>query len=296
MLVDLFRRIQFAPVESYQYVGLGSVAFIDFRMVHMALGINDLVSIEGTDDPEERVRFTNNNPYAGLTLKFGLASAVLPTIDFSRRTLVWLDYDGALARSMANDIATVARSAASGTFIGVTFTTAFPVTPKDREKELTRLKDDFSDFLPEGTPAQAFDGGKYAEFGRATLGTLLERAISDADAGEKDPQARRTAFQVCYFRYKDGVPMVTVGWFIVSGADLEQYIACRFEDLPFVKTGVDAFRIRVPLVTPLEVREMERRLPALGAAADLAWIPAEERTAFLNVYRYLPHFAAVEQV
>ena len=90
--------------------------------------------------------------------------------------------------------------------------------------------------------------------------------------------------------------MVTVGWFIVSGADLEQYIACRFEDLPFVKTGVDAFRIRVPLVTPLEVREMERRLPALGAAADLAWIPAEERTAFLNVYRYLPHFAAVEQV
>ena len=120
----------------------------------MALGINDLVSIEGTDDPEERVRFTNNNPYAGLTLKFGLASAVLPTIDFSRRTLVWLDYDGALARSMANDIATVARSAASGTFIGVTFTTAFPVTPKDREKELTRLKDDFSDFLPEGTPAQ----------------------------------------------------------------------------------------------------------------------------------------------
>ena len=46
MLVDLFRRMRFAPIETYQYIGFGSVAFVDFRMVHKELGIKGLVSIE----------------------------------------------------------------------------------------------------------------------------------------------------------------------------------------------------------------------------------------------------------
>lgn len=39
MLCDLLRRMRFSSLESYQYVGFGSVAFVDFRMIHRALGI-----------------------------------------------------------------------------------------------------------------------------------------------------------------------------------------------------------------------------------------------------------------
>ena len=144
MLVDLFKRMRFAPIETYQYIGFGSVAFVDFRMVHKALGIKDLISIEDTDDESERERFRNNNPYAGLMLHFGNSSGVLPALDYSKRSLVWLDYDGALSRSMANDLAAVGRQAKSGTFVAVTFTTAFPPTNPARENELKRMKEEFS--------------------------------------------------------------------------------------------------------------------------------------------------------
>lgn len=296
MLVDLFKRMRFAPIETYQYIGFGSVAFVDFRMVHKALGVKDLVSIEDTVDAAEQTRFRHNNPYAGLTLHFGHSSAVLPTLDFSKRSLVWLDYDGALSRSMANDLATIGRHAQSGTFVAVTFTTAFPTAGQERSEELARLKSEFPDFLADDTKANSFDGAKYAEFGRAALGALLEKAISDADAGGQEPGLRRTLRQLCFFTYRDGAPMVTVGWIIVAEVEQPTFEACHFKALPFIRTGAVAFKIAIPLVTPLEVREMERRLPNLAAATDLEWIPARERTNFGNVYRYLPQFSVVEQV
>ncbi len=296
MLIDLFKRMRFAPIETYQYIGFGSVAFVDFRMVHKGLGIKDLVSIEATNDPDEQTRFRHNNPYAGLTLHFGHSSIILPTLDLTKRSLIWLDYDGSLSRSIANDLATVGRHAQSGTFIGVTFTTAFPTTKPARENELKRLKEDFPDFLADDTKANSFDGAKFAEFGRSTLGALLEKAVSDADAGLRNPAWKRSIRQLCFFKYKDGLQMVTIGWLIVAEADVRTFEACHFEALPFIRTGATAFRIAIPLVTPMEIREMERRLPNLASATDLNWIPAEERSSFGDVYRYLPQFSVVEQV
>ena len=90
--------------------------------------------------------------------------------------------------------------------------------------------------------------------------------------------------------------MVTIGWIIVAEADGAAFDACRFDALPFVRAGSLPFHITIPLVTPFEVREMERRLPNLETATDLEWIPSEERKKFGSVYRYLPHFSVVEQV
>lgn len=296
MLIDLFKRMRFAPIESYRYIGFGSVAFVDFRMVHKALGIKDLVSIEATKAEEEQTRFNYNNPYAGLTIHFGHSSTVLPTLDLTKRSLVWLDYDGALSRSMANDLAAVGRNAPSGTFIGVTFTASFPTREPGRENELKRLKEEFSEFLADDTKAISFDGAKFGEFGRSTLGALLEKAVSDADAGQQNRGKIRSVRQICFFKYKDGAPMVTVGWLIVAGSDVPTFEACQFDALPFVRTGAIPFVIKIPLVTPLEVREMERRLPDLATAADLNWIPEEDRKNFGSIYRYLPQFSVVEQI
>lgn len=296
MLIDLFKRMRFAPIETYRYIGFGSVAFVDFRMIHKALGIKDLISIEATEAVDEQTRFNHNNPYAGLSLHFGHSSKVLPTLDLAKRSLVWLDYDGSLSRSMANDLAIVARNAPSGTFVGVTFAASFPTKDPGRENELKRLKEEFPDFLPGDAKATALDGAKFGEFGRSTLGALLEKAVSDADAGEPDAGKIRSIRQICFFKYKDGAPMVTVGWFVVAASDMPTFEACRFDALPFVRTGALPFVIKIPLVTPLEIREMERRLPDLATATDLDWIPEEERKNFSSVYRYLPQFSVVEQV
>lgn len=297
MLLDIFRRLQFDAIETYRYVGFGSVAFVDFKMIYRALGIRDLTSIEDVGKLVEQRRFRKNKPLRGLVLRFGNSRAVLPTLDFKQKSIVWLDYDDALARSMANDIATVARDAPSGTFIAATFTTAFPTDKENAAKELTRMKDDFPEYLGDDAKPIIFQNGKtHAQFGRRVLSALLDRAVSDADAGETDPAKKRAAFQVCFFRYKDGAWMVTVGWVIVAESDLELFERCRIDDLPFVRKGSEPFKIEVPLVTPLEVREMERRLPNLASSSALDWIPNEEKAAFQNMQRYLPNFGAIEAI
>src|SRR5438270_901328 len=83
---------------------------------------------------------------------------LMSTLDLCKRSLVWLDYDGALSRSMANDLATLGRQAPSGTFLGVTFTASFPITSPGRENELKRLKEEFPDFLADDTKSLALDG------------------------------------------------------------------------------------------------------------------------------------------
>ena len=48
MMCEAFARLgAFDELPSYQYVGLGSVYFVDFLLFHRILGIRDMVNIEG---------------------------------------------------------------------------------------------------------------------------------------------------------------------------------------------------------------------------------------------------------
>ena len=48
MMIESFRRLRFATIESYQYVGLGSVYFSDFYLIHRALPPRSLKSFMGS--------------------------------------------------------------------------------------------------------------------------------------------------------------------------------------------------------------------------------------------------------
>lgn len=294
MLIELFKRMRFAPIESYQYVGFGSVAFVDYRMIHRALGIQDMVSIEDVpeDDLEVRARFSNNCPYQSIDVKFGHSSAVLPTLNFQRPTLLWLDYDNALRRSMCNDIAGVAQTIVSGSFIGITVAGSFP-EGKAGKTALQHLKDNFPEYVPHDAKVVDYAAKNYPKFVRNTLHHLVSRAFSDADAGKP---VKRRPLQVCNFKYRDGtVDMLTIGWVVVSDTDIPVFEDCNFSTLPFYRDGEQAYFLKVPLVTPFEIREMERALPDL-AVESLCWIPRAERDAFGNSYRFLPNFAPVEMI
>lgn len=296
MLIDLFKRMRFGPIEDYKYVGFGSVAFIDFRMVHRTLGISQMISIEDADDDLEKERFRHNSPYSHLTLIFGNSAAVIPTLNINCRALVWLDYDNALKRSMANDLASVASRVLSGSFLGFTVNCSFPPENPNRERELTRLKNEFPDFIDEGDSGTRFNGDGLANFARETFEALLQRAVSDADAGIADDRYKRRVRQVAYFRYKDGAQMATIGWLIVSDVDQAQFDNSHFELLQFYKTSNDPFRIKVPKVTPLEIHAMEKRISDLTTSPELAWLPIKERKAFVESYRYLPNFVTTEKI
>jgi hypothetical protein len=56
MMVEAFRHLRFSAVGSYQYVGLGSVYFSDFKLVHRALGTTRMISIEKSAHDKKGLR------------------------------------------------------------------------------------------------------------------------------------------------------------------------------------------------------------------------------------------------
>ena len=112
MLCEAFRRLRFHVLEDYKYVGLGSVFFADFRIIHRSLGITRMLSIEKQEN--DSARFEWNKPYSGIEMLFGETEQRLSDVDFSEPTIIWLDYDGPLTRSVISDIRHVAHAASHG--------------------------------------------------------------------------------------------------------------------------------------------------------------------------------------
>src|SRR5262244_1418428 len=48
-----------------------------------------------------------NRPYKCIRLKFATSAEVLPTLNWERRTILWLDYDDRLNMNILGDVATV---------------------------------------------------------------------------------------------------------------------------------------------------------------------------------------------
>ena len=295
MLCDIFRRLRFCHSEQYQYVGFGSVAFVDFRMVHRILGVTKMISIEEDCSDIVKDRFDKNKPYDCIKLIFGNSSTVLPQIDFTDRNIVWLDYDDAFCRSMVTDAKLVAGKLDSGSFIGVTFANTIPIDAKGSEKKLGQLKAQFPEFTDSDTKITDFTGGKIAEFARTVFAEELQTALDNADSG-KPKSSHRKLHQICYFKYRDGASMTTLGWVVVSGSEAEKLNECDLSNLDFVSLDDVPFSIRVPKITPYETRELEKRLLDETRVSEVEWIPDEERSAFYDAYRYLPNFGVIESV
>ena len=138
MLCECFRRLsQIARVDSYRYVGFGSTYFSDFTLIHRALGITDLVSIERETNKKER--FELNRPYGSINLMFGESTELLPELDWQPRTIMWLDYDGKLNADVLADIGTFCRSCTAGSVLVVSVN-VHPDEGTD-EKRLSALKE-----------------------------------------------------------------------------------------------------------------------------------------------------------
>ena len=128
MCEALNRLARIAPLVTYRYVGFGSIGFYDFALFHQRLGITDMLSIEGCTDAQRRVEF--NKPYSCIALQWGMSNEVLPALRWTKRAVIWLDYDGVLDANALDDITTITSRARSGTALIVTV----PLTQKTPTK------------------------------------------------------------------------------------------------------------------------------------------------------------------
>jgi hypothetical protein len=305
MLSEAFRRLsKFGSVESYQYVGFGSIWFSDFMHFHRTLGIGKMISIEREINHKRRFEF--NKPFGGVELRFGSSAAELPKIDLSIRSICWLDYDDPLTKSMLADVRTLASRMSSGSALVVSIQVENPPLvpnedngpdePKMRSAEsIEELK---STFGPERVPMDAtasdLRGWKLASL----VMNMVKSEISDAlDAiNISRPVQQRMEFrQFITIQYADGAKMATIGGVFVDRGQFGIYASCGFDELEFYRDGSEALRIEIPKLTPKEMRDLDTKLPiGEGQTLDAGCAPERDATAYGKLYRYLPSFASFE--
>lgn len=285
----LLRLDRLAPLSSYRYVGFGSIFFADFLVFHRRLGITSMLSIEEQAVHEERFKF--NLPLGCVDLDFRHSNQALPSLDWSVRNIVWLDYDSQLDIPALGDVEAVAGQAGPWSVLIITVN-AHPAEVEQRLKQLT------TNVSPERIPVHVtaeahLAGWNLAKVSRRIINAAIESALADRNAplGEAEKIRFRQLFN---FHYADGPKMLTVGGVFYRAADAALLGKCSFEELNHVAAGDEPVNITVPVLTTREVLHLSAQLP--GGEEDLAspGISSADLARFTHMYRYYPLFIDID--
>lgn len=294
MMADTFRRLRFANVESYQYVGLGSVYFSDFVLMHRALGVHKMVSIER--NIHDQARFNGNIPYATVEMLWGDTATELAKVDLNLRSIVWLDYDGRLSAPILKDVANVASRAASGSVIAVTVQCKFDRhhTEQDEDASVQVLIDSLgADNIPHDLKTKDIEGKGTGKLFRNVILNQVRTSLAARNVALH--KTHHFEFrQIFNFRYEDGVLMMTVAVVIFDAGQRGLFELCSFDTLDFIRTGEEPFEIAIPKLTPKEIKIIEAQMPGDIANLKLGAIPPRDAGQYARLYRYFPNLAFVE--
>lgn len=280
VLVEMLQRLAgLADVTTFQYVGFGALEFIDFDLVHRRLGIEQMTSIEKR--PGQVVRQSANAPFRGIDVLEGDAKDVLPTLDWTQLSVVWLDYEDSLNyTSVIPAVEHAARKLRPGSVLAVTLR-AEPHKPL--AERLTRLEADIGpERVPIGTTNATLGDWGTATVQRDVLDSVIRAEIAGR-AGGLD-----TWHQILNIEYADATKMQIVAG-VVGGPGVDNAIrSCAFDGLGTYRAGKNALRIEVPYLTPKEQRILNEKLPRKsGARLNLPGVPKEAVKAYADAYRYL---------
>jgi hypothetical protein len=267
MLCDTFRRLRFAALERYQYVGMGSVYFSDFSLFHRALGIKSMKSMEDSDTPTVQKRFEDNRPFSNIELLWGRSGAVLPRVDLERETILWLDYDGRLDLSVLNDLSSVVGRIGNGSFLTISVQClpdqgkdieGYDYSESDASPLLSYIKHVFGKdrIHPKWKEADLVGWGTARLFWELLTNELRSTLVQRNGIGDQFE-----AEQVVHFHYSDGAYMLTIGWIFFTAPYRQLFDQGAFSELDFYRSGSEPFKIALPLLTLRELRHLERQLP-----------------------------------
>lgn len=287
MLCESFRKLEaFGNLQSYRYVGFGSIYFTDFLLFHRSLGINNMVSIE--HDEVAKSRFDFNRPFDCIEMKYGPSSQKLPELPWQTRTIAWLDYDERINPSVLADIQLVCTKAPIGSVIIVSVNAHYAVSPDPLEVLKEAVGDDH---VPAEVKAEDLAGWSASLVLRDIITSEIETTLRARNGGLADGSKMKYR-QLYFFQYQDGAKMLTVGGVLYDEGQ-EQHVG-GFNSLSFVRSQRKPYKIQVPMLTYRELRHLDRKMPNAVAGADTHDIPPQDVANYAGLYRYFPTFAVTD--
>ena len=254
ILVGLSSTFDFSR---YQYLGMGSMWFVDFVLAHKSLGIEELVSFELA---EYSPRAIFNRPYKNIKVFPGYAADGIKATDWAKPSIVWLDYDcGPENSAVFDDSAMVASKISPGSILMVTVNAHMGRVPnQDADgNRLTRhegLELLLGDAAPSAEEFQHINQKNYHNVLAICLTRHIERAHRRSGRGGK-------FISFLNYYYKDNAPMITVGGMFVDDETEGKLNVNRcFVNSEYIGPGL--YPIQVPPLTHRERISLDALLPS----------------------------------
>jgi|SRR6185437_9237380 len=285
---------------SYRYIGMGSLWFVDFLLVHRLFGIKKLCSIEADDIGYARARF--NAPLGCIEVKHGYTTDILPTLNLDRqKSIVWLDHDTAIDGAARDDIPLLVDECKNGSVILITVNADVrrvrkvikpgapdAVTPEEVRGHLAQR---LGDIVPVAlTEADIGDDG---------YGKLIRRLLEASISASLRESGRKLQFLKLFdFTYKDGPPMATVG-----GLLGDEIAATRVQaEASILKwRAIISETIQAPPLTLREKMKLDQLLPSKVKLKEATFekksgFPLTQRqiSAYVDYYSLYPTFAELQ--
>lgn len=273
------------PIANYTYVGMGSRYFVDFQMIHKFLGVKDMISFEM--DEQNIKRFEFNLPYRFIDLQPYKSTDILPSIDWSKNFIIWLDYDQMIQPYMIEDIEIICDNAKPGTILILTidaepdrFDEEFPHNEKERmDNRLKNLKESIHPHYPPGIKKSDISKKRFPKI----LMQILRERIRDC-LTKRDLQF----FQLFNLVYEDSCQMYTYGCiFEKREKKIEE---TGVYALDYISKGDNLIHIKLPILTPREKMLFDKLIPGIaGKLADFE-MPEDKLRTYEHYYRYYPQY------
>jgi len=286
----------FGELTTYRYVGFGSTYFSDFILFHKSLHIEDMISIE--KDTNTKDRFEYNRPFGCIKIEYGNSYDVLPMLEWSKKSIVWLDYDSPLEKKILDDIDTLTTKLISGSVLIVTVS-AEPERPDKEglsEKQILEFRENklqerlTREKIPIDLKPLDLTGKKLAELYKRIIDNQLEQSLSNANSTlSKDEKLNYK--QIFDFRYADGSRMLTVGWLFFEQRYEELAKQCKFSNNFNITEVNKPYEIKIPNLTLKETQYLDSLMPTNDCdAVNRIGIPLKDIKLYADLYKYFPSF------
>lgn len=289
MFLEMLNTLSHAGfnISKYHYVGFGSIFFYDFRIFHKYGFINEMTSIESSEQIIRRCRF--NKPFNNVKIFNGLSSDFLKKILKKKEYLIWFDYDFGLDAIVCEDAYELSSRLKPGSIVILTID--LELGEDLRDKTPADLFDYFKEKLPDySTSSLRVDDFRRSVF-ENTLVTIIKNSFNSGIVG-------RSGVSFQYFstiKYADGHEMLTIVGMVVDEACREKIAKSDISSLPFVNMGTEdeVFKIPKIIFTKKELLYLEKYCPDGERSMEKEGISNSDFEIFRKFYRYWPSYFEV---
>jgi putative O-methyltransferase len=272
-------------IEDYFYVGMGSLFYVDYKMLHKYLGIKSMISFE--KEEKKIKRFDFNKPYQFINLMPGISTDILPSLDWEKDYIIWLDYDMPISMDIINDIQIVSNYIKDGGILIITLDAK--VERFDIEfdiKKTTKNQARFENFKESLHPFYPSDITK-KDLASKNFPLLLHKIISNA-LNEKILLRDTNFYQIFNFLYKDSSLMYTFGCvFDKSPKAIEKTGIYNYD---FISKDQNLIAIDIPIITPLEKLHFDKLIPNIYDNLTDFEMDKRKLEDYEKYYKYYPQY------